>query len=221
MKNLPQRKGDHVPRFAFAPDFRSQLGRLCADFPRAETNDGIALKRAAIAITIVDSYDKLGHAAFLLTRRATSLRFHSAQWALPGGRCDPHETPSQTALRELHEELGINLNSDLVLGAIDNYPTRSGYLITPIIVWGDGSTRAQPNPDEVASVHCIRLDELFKSGVVEFSSSPETDQPLVRLRIEGDLIYAPTAAILYQFRELLAGRVTRVAHFEQPKFAWR
>ena len=211
-----------MPRFAIDLEFRSRLGRLCNDFTRAETDDGTAgLKRAAVAIIIVDSFDGSGNAAFLLTRRAAKLRFHSAQWALPGGRCDPGEAPAQTALRELYEELKIELNSEHVLGALDNYPTRSGYLITPIIVWGGVNTQAQPNPDEVASVHCIKLDDVLESDAVEFLSIPESDRPLVRLRIKGDFIYAPTAAILYQFRELLAGRMARVAHFEQPKFAWR
>ena len=71
----------------------------------------------------------------LLTRRAAGLRAHRGQWALPGGRCDEGETPVEAALRELHEELGLELGPDDVLGLLDDYPTRSGYLITPVVVW--------------------------------------------------------------------------------------
>ncbi len=95
--------------------------------------------------------------ALLLTRRAAGLRSHRGQWALPGGRCDEGETPVVAALRELHEELGLELGPDDVLGLLDDYPTRSGYLITPVVVWAAKGAVITPNPDEVASVHRIAL----------------------------------------------------------------
>jgi len=93
-----------------------------------------------------------------LTRRAASLRSHSSQWALPGGRCDPGETPAQAGLRELHEEVGLELGEDDVLALLDDYPTRSGYLVTPVVVWAGTKTTLAPNPAEVDSVHRIALD---------------------------------------------------------------
>jgi 8-oxo-dGTP pyrophosphatase MutT (NUDIX family) len=179
------------------------------------------LKRAAVALALVDAQDGSGETAFLLTRRATSLRAHPGQWALPGGRCDPGETFAEAAARELAEELGLELAPADILGALDDYPTRSGYAITPLVAWLDAAGEPRPNPDEVESVHRVRLDHILGDDAVGFESIPESSRPLIRLRIGDQHVHAPTAAMIYQLRELGAGRVTRVAHLEQPVFAWR
>jgi 8-oxo-dGTP pyrophosphatase MutT (NUDIX family) len=85
-----------------------------------------------------------GGAAFVLCRRASRLSSHAAQWALPGGRVDPGETPEEAALRELDEELGVRPRDSSVLGLLDDYPTRSGYVITPVVVWGGGELELRP-----------------------------------------------------------------------------
>jgi 8-oxo-dGTP pyrophosphatase MutT (NUDIX family) len=162
-----------------------------------------------------------GGTAFLLTRRAATLRSHADQWALPGGRCDHGETQAQAALRELHEELGVDLGEDDVLGLLDDYPTRSGYLITPVVVWVSTGAELVPNPAEVASVHRIALDDIERGDAFSFTTIPESTRRVIRFRHAGQHIHAPTAALIYQFAELLAGRNTRVAELEQPVFAWR
>jgi 8-oxo-dGTP pyrophosphatase MutT (NUDIX family) len=163
-----------------------------------------------------------GALAFLLTRRAANLRGHGGQYALPGGRCDPGETATEAALRELHEELGIPLDAESVLGVLDDYPTRSGYLITPIVVWAGSGASILPNPAEVAAVHHIPLDAIMAEDAFDFVRIPESERRVVRFRHrEEGHIHAPTAALIYQFREVLAGRSTRVADLEQPVFAWR
>lgn len=199
---------------------RWNIGKLCAAFTR-ENPEGLApgLKRAAVAIVLTRG-EASGETAFLLTRRVDGLRAHSAQWALPGGRCDAGETPLQAALRELEEELGLGLDGDAVLGLLDDYPTRSGYLVTPVVVWAAGGT-ILPNPQEVASVHAIALDAIERADAFDFASIPESTRPLIRFHYDGDMIHAPTAAMIYQFRELLCGRQTRVAELEQPVFAWK
>ena len=202
--------------------FRRRVARRCATFTRVGAGDTAnGLKRAAVAIALIETHDGSGTAAFLLTRRAKGLRAHGGQWALPGGRCDAGETLAQAALRELGEEIGLRPGADAVLGTLDDYPTRSGYLVTPVVVWAGLRPPMQVNPEEVASVHRIPLNEIARDDAVDFTTIPQSTRRVVRIRINGSLIHAPTAAFIYQFRELLAGRITRVADLEQPVFAWR
>jgi len=162
-------------------------------------------------------------AAILLTRRAKGLRSHAGQWALPGGSLDPGETPEQAALRELQEEVGLHLNTRAVLGRLDDYVTRSGYAITPVVTWGGRAEGLVPNPDEVASIHRIPLHEFMRGDSPWLEPIADSHHPVLRMPIgEQHKISAPTAVFLYQFREVcVAGRETRVAHFEQPEFARR
>ncbi|MET0295403.1 MAG: CoA pyrophosphatase [Phenylobacterium sp.] len=204
----------------FDSAFRDILAERCRSFPRIP-HEAEGLKRSAVVLTLVAADDGSGETAFLLTRRSPRLRAHAGQWALPGGRCDPGETPQEAALRELQEELGVSLSPNHVLGVLDDYPTRSGYAITPVVAWLNDAAALAPNPQEVASVHHIRLDDIAQEDAVRFETIPESPRPIVRLRIGEHFIHAPTAALIYQLRELVAGRVTRVADLEQPVFAWR
>jgi 8-oxo-dGTP pyrophosphatase MutT (NUDIX family) len=198
---------------------RRNIAERCAAFTRlSDSEPAPALKRAAVAIALTAD---AGETALLLTRRAASLRAHRAQWALPGGRCDAGETQAQAALRELHEELGLELSPDAVLGLLDDYPTRSGYLITPVVVWAENSGVIAPNPQEVAAVHLIGLGMIEPAEAFDFVAIPESTRRVIRFHFEGRLIHAPTAAMIYQFREVLAGRATRVVDLEQPVFAWK
>jgi 8-oxo-dGTP pyrophosphatase MutT (NUDIX family) len=207
--------------YPFSSDFRGLMAERCAAFPRL-AHDGEGLKRAAVALALTDAGDGSGETAFLLTRRAPRLRAHAGQWALPGGRCDPGETLQETALRELQEELGLTLSPADVLGVLDDYPTRSGYAITPVVAWLADASALRPNPKEVAAAYKIRLDQIAGEEAVRFETIPESPRPLIRLHlVEGHHVHAPTAALVYQLRELAAGRVARVADYEQPVFAWR
>jgi hypothetical protein len=109
-----------------------------------------------------------------------------------------------------------------VLGLLDDYPTRSGYVITPVVVWAVGDVELRPNPDEVASVHRVPLDDLDAPEVPRLVQIPESDRPVIQLPILSTLVHAPTAAVVFQLREVVVhGRPTRVDHFEQPVWAWR
>ncbi|MDP1882076.1 MAG: CoA pyrophosphatase [Bradyrhizobium sp.] len=200
---------------------RRNIAVRCAAFARLPASEPVpALKRAAVAIALTEA-EASGGTAVLLTLRASGLRAHSNQWALPGGRCDEGETPAQAARRELHEELGLELGAGDVLGLLDDYPTRSGYLITPVVLWAGTGAALSPNPEEVASVHRIGLDSIEHAGAFSFTTIPESPRRVIRFRHAGQFIHAPTAALIYQFREVLAGRDTRVAELEQPVFAWK
>jgi 8-oxo-dGTP pyrophosphatase MutT (NUDIX family) len=163
-----------------------------------------------------------GGAAFLLCRRASRLSAHSAQWALPGGRIDPGETPIEAALRETDEEVGVRLPESAVLGLLDDYSTRSGYVITPVVVWGGGRLELRPAPAEVVAVYRIGLHQLQREDSPRFITIPESPRPVVQIPLGNDLIHAPTGAVLLQLRWLgLEGRDDRVDELEQPVFAWR
>jgi mutator protein MutT len=179
-----------------------------------------ALKRAAVCVILTE--DDSGRPAVLLTRRTSHLNAHAGQFAFPGGRMDEGETPLDAALRETREEIGMELAPDAVLGRLDDYPTRSGYLITPLVAWAAGETPMQANPDEVAAIFRVPLVDITQAGSPEFVSIPESDRPVIRYPLLGTRIHAPTAAVLYQFMEVaILGRATPVAHLEQPVWAWR
>lgn len=167
--------------------------------------------------------DVAGGAAFLLCRRAATLNRHGGQWALPGGRVDPGETVEETALRELEEELGLRLGHDAVLGRLDDFATRSGFVMTPVVLWAEGDVQLTPAPAEVAYACRIGVHELCRPDSPRFVSIPESDRPVVQLPLGRDLIHAPTGAVLLQFRWVaIEGRLgERVHDLEQPVFAWR
>ena len=163
-----------------------------------------------------------GGAAVVLTRRAARLRAHAGQWALPGGRIDEGETPVDAALRELHEELDLVLPATSVLGTLDDYPTRSGYVITPVVLWAGADAELRPQPGEVLSAHRVSFRELCRPDSPRFVTIPESERPVVQVPIGGDLIHAPTGAVLLQFRRVaIEGVCERVAEYEQPPFAWQ
>lgn len=206
---------DEAQRAALA----ANLDRFQPAEPHAPRAHGNALRRAAVCLIVSD--DGAGGAALVLTRRAARLNAHAGQWALPGGRMEADETPLQAALREAREEIHLELDEDAVLGRLDEYPTRSGYLITPVVAWAPRGARMQANPDEVAQIHHIPL-ALLREDRPEFFTIPESDNPVIRYPLEGRYVHAPTAALIYQFMEVaVEGRDTRVAHLEQPVWAWK
>ena len=195
---------------------RDEVAAALRGFPRM-TLDRPGLKRAGVAITLTLEDDG---PAFLLTRRAPRLRGHAGQWALPGGRAEGAETPGETARRELAEELGLALGAEAELGLLDDYATRSGYVITPVVLWAGAAPELVANPFEVAEAYRVPVADLDVEP--RFISIPESPAPVIQLPLLGRLIHAPTAAVLHQFGEVvLHGRSTRVAHLEAPVFAWR
>ncbi|MCG8592071.1 MAG: CoA pyrophosphatase [Proteobacteria bacterium] len=204
---------------AFSSELRERVSGHLRSFVRRAHRDP-ELRPAAVALVLLA--DERGHASFVLTRRARGLRKHSGQWALPGGRLDPGETAVGAALRELREEVGLELGDDDVLGELDDYPTRSGFVITPVVVWGRSGARLVANPEEVAEVYRVPVAELDRPDVPRLRRIEQSDRPVISVPLLGTQIHAPTAAVLYQLREVAVhGRDTRVDHFEQPVFAWR
>jgi 8-oxo-dGTP pyrophosphatase MutT (NUDIX family) len=194
--------------------FRAHAEARLGVFARQAIPPGDRRPAAVAAVLLPDDE---GRPAFLLTRRAPGLRAHGGQWALPGGRIDPGESAPRAALRELAEEVGLTLDEEAVLGCLDDYPTRSGFVVTPVVVWAGPAVTLLANPAEVASIHRILLADLDAPNVPRLLTVSERERPVVQLPLLGTLIHAPTAAILYQLREVvLHGRATRVSHLEEP-----
>ncbi len=180
------------------------------------------LRHAAVALTVVDADDGK-HAAFILTRRSSKLRRHGGQWALPGGRVDDGETAEEAALRELSEEVGLHLGSDAVLGRLDDYETRSGFRITPFVIWSGITGSFEINPDEVAFALRVPLAEISNHPNPQLGHIEQSTKPVLSLNFEtlGHEVYAPTAAVIYQTMEVaILGKDTRIDGFDQPVFAW-
>jgi 8-oxo-dGTP pyrophosphatase MutT (NUDIX family) len=206
--------------------FGSALLDLCSSNLHgfvAERIDKPDLRKAAVAL-VIRADPQTGQPCILLTLRPRRLNRHAGQYALPGGRLDAGETVEQAALRELHEELGLDLEAGSIIGRLDDYPTRSGFCIAPIVVWGGEGGELVPDPGEVETVIHIPIAELDNPDIPVLSEGVPGGHPVlsVRLPVLGHTMWAPTAAILYQFREtVMNGRATRVAHFDEPEFAWK
>ena len=195
---------------------RDTVAARLRDFPRLAA-DRPDLKHAAVAVCVTEHADV---PSLLITRRAPRMRAHAGQLALPGGRLDPRESPVEGALRELKEELGLELAPGDTLGLLDDYVTRSGYVMTPVVCWAVGAGDVAPAEAEVAEVHHVPLRDLDVQP--RFLTIPESDAPVIQLPLFDRYLHAPTAAIVYQFCQVACrGRSTRVAHLEQPVFAWR
>jgi 8-oxo-dGTP pyrophosphatase MutT (NUDIX family) len=197
------------------------FARARANLDRFERRSIVPDGRRPAAVALVLLPDDLGRSCFLITRRAKTLRAHAGQWALPGGRIDEGESPERAVRRELEEEVGLTLGGDAVLGVLDDYGTRSGFIITPVVVWAERVADLIPNPAEVAGSSACRWP-IWICPTCRASSAFPSERPVIQLPLMGSLIHAPTAAVVFQMREVvLHGRPTRVDHLEQPVWAWR
>jgi 8-oxo-dGTP pyrophosphatase MutT (NUDIX family) len=176
--------------------------------------------RAAVAIVVCPHEGALG---LLLTRRASTLRSHAGQYALPGGRLEEGEAAEEAALREVREEIGLELSADEVVGRLPDYRTRSGYRITPIVVWATELGTITPNGAEVDRVFHVPLSKLRGPAVPTLLPTTASSKPIIQMPLGGDrMIHAPTGAILHQFAEAALGeRYVDAQSFEEPTWAHR
>jgi 8-oxo-dGTP pyrophosphatase MutT (NUDIX family) len=205
--------------FRYDEQLRQAASARLAGFSRRSLALG-DLRHAAVACLLVAAAD--GTAGFVITRRSARTPAHPGQWALPGGRVHPSEDPVTTALRETSEEIGLDLGPDAVIGLLDDYPTRSGHLITPVVVWAGLEPRLAPDPREVAELFVEPFAQFDRDDLPWEVTIPQSDRPVIRVPLRDTFVHAPTAAVLWQcFEVVMRGRPTRVAHYDQPVFAWR
>jgi 8-oxo-dGTP pyrophosphatase MutT (NUDIX family) len=171
---------------------------------------------AAVAVVLVEA---AGEPCVPIFQRSARMRRHSGQMALPGGRTHEDETAEECAIRELHEELGLAVDPAGVLGRLDDFDTRSGFTITPVVIWsGAQADRLMPSNVEVEHLFVVPVSVLRRA--VAAAIPGPSDQ--FSLRLPWVEVFAPTAAMLYQFSEVaLDGRTVRVADFYQPPWTHR
>jgi 8-oxo-dGTP pyrophosphatase MutT (NUDIX family) len=195
-----------------AVDLRSDLETNLRAFERMSSK--LQQKPAAVAIVVLAND---GRPCVPIFQRTSEMSRHAGQMALPGGRLHEGESVEACALRELEEELGIAVGPESVVGMLDDFDTRSGFTITPVVIWAETEAAAvQPSKFEVAQVFLVGLPDL-RAAVARAGPGESFSMKLEQVEV-----FAPTAAILYQFSEVaLDGHSVRVADFHQPPWTHR
>ena len=197
---------------------RDRIAANLAAFPRrALPHEGLRLAAVAILISPRD-----GDLTFVLTRRALTLRRNAGNYALPGGNLEPGEDAIAGALRETAEELGVTLPRDAALGLLDDFQTLGGHVVTPVVLWSDAPITLDPDPVEVGRAWLEPLASLDHPDAPLREPAPGGGEPILRMFADNAWVNPPTAAWLYQFREVaLRGRPARVATVGQPDWTAR
>ena len=158
---------------------------------------------------LVPVIERGGRVSIGYTLRPDEMPTHAGQISFPGGRCDPNDAGlTATALREIHEELGVAAENIDVLGKIDDVPTPVGFVITPVVGWLRDPAEFAINEREVAEYFEIDLHEL--ADPANFKSRGEREiegvsYPVPEFHVAGKLIWGATARItqcLLQIAEL-------------------
>lgn len=196
--------GEGRPRVTVDDVRRAVSGH--ADLPSIGDEDRTGPNSAVLAAV----WEEDGEARVLLTRRTAWLRSHSGQVAFPGGRVEPGETLVDAALREAHEEVGLDPASVEVIGRLSRMHTiSSGAGIFPFVgVLPGGRPAVEPNPDEVDRVFDVALGELMADGVFhgEVWGIADTERPIYFFDLAGETVWGATARMLYELLLLVIGR---------------
>lgn len=191
-------------------------------FPRQSSVAGAEpIRRAAVGIVLAPNDD--GACSYVFTQRALNLRRSAGQYALPGGMLDAGETAVDAVRREVAEEVGVELPADTLLGELDEFITLAGIAMTPVVLWSPSPIVLQPAPDEVHAAWLVPIAELdhpeAPKMLRESHAPPETAPMILRMPVRGEWINPPTAAVLYQFREVvMRGNIVRVDAVTQPQW---
>ena len=196
---------------------RARIEANLAGFARRAL-DPTGLRQAAVAI-LLSPLD--GQVSYVLTRRALTLRRGAGNYALPGGNFEAGEDAVAAAIRETAEELGIQTERNQALGLLDDFLTLGGHVVTPVVLWSEAPLILAPDPIEVHEAWRLPISELDHPDSPRSETNPD-GAPILKMFARGQWINPPTAAILYQFREVaLHGRPTRVIDIGQPSWTAR
>jgi 8-oxo-dGTP pyrophosphatase MutT (NUDIX family) len=194
---------------------RDRIAANLTAFPRIAI-EATGRRRAAVGI-VLSPLD--GRLTYLLTRRALTMRRGAGNYALPGGNFEPGEDAVTAAIRETAEELGVGLGREAALGLLDDFITLGGHVVTPVVLWSPVPLTLSPDPVEVHEAWHASVDDLDHPESPRAEAHPDGGAPILRMFARGQWINPPTAAWLYQFREVgLHGRATRVGSVGQPSW---
>ncbi|MEO6153357.1 MAG: CoA pyrophosphatase [Croceibacterium sp.] len=160
------------------------------------------VRPAAVLIAVTDRAEP----GVLLTHRPEGLRAHPGQVAFPGGKLDPGEDAITAALRETHEELGINISDIKVIGPTDSFMTATGYDVTPVLGLIPPDLPIKPNPHEVAAWFEAPLAFLLDPAnhIEKMTEFGGRARPYLEIEWQGHRIWGVTAAIIANLSRRIA-----------------
>lgn len=203
---------------AALPAFRARIVANLAAFERRAIDEP-ERRRAAVAILLSP---RDGDLTYAITRRALTLRRGAGNFALPGGNFEPGEDAISAAIRETAEELGVSVGREAALGLLDDFVTLGGHVVTPVVLWSPSPLALEPDPAEVHEAWLEPLSDLDHPEAPRLVAHPDGGEQILRMFVRGQWINPPTAAWLYQFREVaLYGRAPRVHAVGQPSWTAR
>lgn len=168
------------------------------------------LEGARASAVLVPLYERDGQVWVVLTRRAAHLRSHRGEVSFPGGGQEGDEPLVTTALREAHEEVGLDPSTVEVLGELDHLSTvTSGSFIVPFVgVLGGRPDDLVANPDEVERILHVPLAELLAEEVYReevWSFGDDAERPMFFFELVGDTVWGATASMLRRLLALVLG----------------
>lgn len=185
-----------------------EVENLLAVRPPRRLADDAGLTRSAVLVPL---YVAPAGLTVVLIGRSDGVGRHAGQISFPGGvRCGEGETAAATALRESHEELGIEPSRVIVLGHLDEQRTSTGFVISPVVGAIPAAAGLKPSPREVKMVLRVTVGALAAALEV---GDEELDGGTVEpaFRFGESRVWGATARILVDLLERLSGRPAAAA----------
>lgn len=160
------------------------------------------LKPAAVLVPLIEREV----ITVLFTRRTGHLAHHAGQISFPGGHIEPDDkSPRVTALRETEEEVGLGREHIAIVGHLDTYVTRTGFVVTPVVGVISPPLTLKPDPHEVAEIFEVPLDFLMDAANHQYCSAEFDGQVrhFYAIPFESYYIWGATAGMLKNFYDIL------------------